>query len=123
MSVQYINRRYDEEIIDIVRSVLDNGSGKAESAYEHILIKLMQIRNTPIINFEFDQDRVDYHYNQWRKEDKETISLRDEHFFKCKKCCNVDVDIKYSISSDLLICKCKRCEYTWSEDTMDTVDE
>jgi len=66
MSTQYVNRINDEDIIDIVRSVLDNGSGKAETAFEHILIKLMQIRNTPITSFEFDQDQVDLHYNNWR---------------------------------------------------------
>ncbi len=66
MNTQYVNRINDEDIIDIVRSVLDNGSGKAETAFEHILIKLMQIRNTPITSFEFDQDQVDLHYNNWR---------------------------------------------------------
>lgn len=66
MSKNYVNRINDEEIIDIVRSVLDNGTGKAETANEHILIKLMQIRNTPITNFEFDQERVDFHYAQWK---------------------------------------------------------
>ena len=42
MSKNYINRANDEEIIDIVRSVMDNGTGVAETANEHILIKLMQ---------------------------------------------------------------------------------
>jgi len=65
MSVNHINRINDEEIIDIVRTVLDNGTGKAETAYEHILIKLMQIRLTPITTFEFDQERVDFHYDNW----------------------------------------------------------
>jgi len=52
MSTKYINRSNDEEIIDIVRSVMDNGTGKAETANEHILIKLMQIRGTPMTSFE-----------------------------------------------------------------------
>ncbi len=30
MSTHYVNRKNDEEIIDIVHSVLDNGTGKAE---------------------------------------------------------------------------------------------
>jgi len=68
MSINYINRDYDEEIIDIVRSVMDNGTGKAETANEHILIKLMQLRETPMISFEFDQKRVDFHYKQWKNE-------------------------------------------------------
>ncbi len=68
MSVNFVNRSNDEEIIDIVRSVLNNGTGKAETSNEHILIKLMQIRNTPIKNFEFNQDRVDKQYGLWREE-------------------------------------------------------
>ena len=66
MNKHYVNRANDEEIIDIARDVMDNGTGKAETANEHILIKLMQLRNTPINNFDFDQDRVDSFYNQWR---------------------------------------------------------
>ena len=66
MSTQYVNRNNDEEIIDIVRSVMDNGTGRAETSNEHILIKLMQLRGTPMTSFVFDQERVDFHYNQWR---------------------------------------------------------
>jgi hypothetical protein len=68
MNTKYIDRSSDEEIIDIVRSVMDNGTGKAETAHEHILIKLMQLRGTPMTSFEFDQDRVDFHYSQWTTE-------------------------------------------------------
>lgn len=69
MSTKYINRANDEEIIDIVKSVMDNGTGKAETAHEHVLIKLMQLRCTPMTSFTFDQERVDFHHQQW-KEDK-----------------------------------------------------
>jgi len=65
MSVYYVNREHDEEIIDIVRSVLDNGSGRAETFNENLLIKLMQLRNTPITNMWFDQTKVDQVYNEW----------------------------------------------------------
>lgn len=65
MSIDFVNRINDEDIIDIVRSVLDNGTGKAETFNEHILIKLMQIRNTPIQTFEFDQKKVDFYYKSW----------------------------------------------------------
>ena len=68
MSLNYINRSGDEEIIDIVRSVMNNGTGKAETTNEHILIKLMQLRGTPMTSFKFDQKRVDFHYNQWKDE-------------------------------------------------------
>jgi len=65
MSIYYINREHDEEIIDVVRSVLDNGVGKAETFNENLLIKLMQLRNTPITNMKFDQTKVDQVYNEW----------------------------------------------------------
>lgn len=70
MGLIYIDRSHDEEIIDIVRSVMDNGTGKAETAYEHILIKLLQLRGTPMTCFEFDQERVDFHFKQWKNLDK-----------------------------------------------------
>ncbi len=65
MSTNYVNRANDEEIIDIVRTVMDNGTGKAETPNEHILIKLMQLRNTPMESFEYSQERVDFHYKKW----------------------------------------------------------
>lgn len=68
MNLKYTDRSHDEEIIDIVRFVMDNGTGKAETAHEHILIKLLQLRGTPMTSFEFDQERVDFHYNQWENE-------------------------------------------------------
>ena len=42
MSINYVNRQNDEEIIDIMRAVMDNGTGGAETFNEHVLIKLMQ---------------------------------------------------------------------------------
>ena len=66
MSTNYIDRSNDEEIIDIVRSVMDNGTGTAETANEHILIKLMQLRNTPMTSFEFDQRKVNDCYDAWK---------------------------------------------------------
>ena len=68
MSVNYIDRKYDEEIIDIVRSVLDNGTGKAETVNENLLIKLMQLRGTPMTSFSFSQERVNFCFNHWKKE-------------------------------------------------------
>jgi len=35
------------------------------------LIKLMQLRGTPMTSFEFDQESVDFQYSQWVKESKE----------------------------------------------------
>jgi hypothetical protein len=70
MSLNYVNRGNDEEIIDIVRSVLNNGTGRAETFNECVLIKLMQIRNTPIKNMSFDQNLVDSKYDEWTGIDK-----------------------------------------------------
>lgn len=70
MSLSYINRSNDEEIIDILRSVLNNGTAKAETFNEHVLIKLMQIRGTPIENMSFDQERVNRLYLNWVNESK-----------------------------------------------------
>lgn len=70
MSTQHINRSNDEEIIDIFRSVLSNETRVAETVNEHILIKLMQLRNTPLQSFEFNQKRVDFCYEQWKNMNK-----------------------------------------------------
>jgi len=66
MSTVYVNRINDEDIIDMVRYLLNNGT--AETMNEHILIKLMQIRNTPIKNMKFDQERVDTSYETWKED-------------------------------------------------------
>ena len=68
MSINYVNRSHDEEIIGIVRSILNNGTGQAETFNEHLLIKLMQLRCTPITNLTFDQERVDSTYKTWKKD-------------------------------------------------------
>lgn len=75
MTRHYINRLNDEEIIDIMRSMLDNGTGRDETAYEHILIKLMQIRNTPIKTFKFNQEKVDKHYDQWAEDSRDETKV------------------------------------------------
>lgn len=68
MNTNFVNRNNDEEIINIVRTVMDNGTGKAETPYEHILIKLMQLRGTPMTSFDYTQERVDFHYKLWLEE-------------------------------------------------------
>ena len=73
MSINYVDRSNDEEIIDIVRSVMDNGTGKAETMNEHVLIKLMQLRRTPMTSFKYDQKQVDFFYNNWKKNKKGMI--------------------------------------------------
>ncbi len=67
MSINYVDRKYDEEIIDIVRFVMDNGTGIAETFNECVLIKLMQLRKTPITSFKFNQKRVDSSFETWKR--------------------------------------------------------
>jgi len=78
MSIRYVNRGNDEEIMDIVRCVLDNGSGHAETFNEKVLIKLMQIRNTPIKNMEFDQEQVDTAHKMWLEDSKTPNPIESE---------------------------------------------
>ncbi len=60
-----INRENDDDIIYLVKTDLDNRTGTAETFNEHILIKLMQLRDTPIENFTFEQKKVDKAYDLW----------------------------------------------------------
>lgn len=72
LNTNQIDRTNDDAIINIVRSVMDNGTGKAETPNEHILIKLMQLRGTPMDSFDFDQGRADFHYSKWLTEKPES---------------------------------------------------
>ena len=56
---------------------MDNGTGKAETFNERVLIKLMQIRNTPLENFEFDQELVDKQYNMWMEDSMNSKPFKD----------------------------------------------
>ncbi len=88
MSTEHIDRSHDEEIIDIVRSMMDSGTRKAETANEHILIKLIQLRGTPMTSFEFNQEKVDFHYENWR-DAKKTCKVHELYYektLKCRKC-------------------------------------
>jgi hypothetical protein len=48
MSTNSINRTNDEEIIDIMNSILSNGNMQVETINEAVLVKLMELRGTPI---------------------------------------------------------------------------
>jgi len=51
MIVDYIDRSSDEEIINLVRSIMDNGSFVVETFNESILASLMAKRGTPFISY------------------------------------------------------------------------
>ena len=48
MSENYIDRSNDEEIIDIINSILSNAEFTVETVNESILVELMKKRGTPI---------------------------------------------------------------------------
>ena len=65
MSKNYINRENDEEIIDIMNSILSNGKMQVEPSNEAVLVKLMELRGTPI---EYDKSfrNIDEDYERWK---------------------------------------------------------
>ena len=67
MSINYIDRKNDEEIIDIVRAILSNASFKVETINEAILVKLMELRGTPISYDETLRD-IDKDFERWKNE-------------------------------------------------------
>ena len=50
MSTNFVDRKNDEEIIDLINSILSNGKMQVETINEAVLVKLKEIRNTPIKN-------------------------------------------------------------------------
>lgn len=65
MSINYVNRSNDEEIIDIVRSILSSGNMQVETINESVLIKLMELRGTPIKYGKSFRD-IDKDYELWK---------------------------------------------------------
>ena len=67
MNINYIDRKNDEEIIAIVRAILSNASFKVETINEAILVKLMELRGTPISYDETLRD-IDKDFERWQNE-------------------------------------------------------
>ncbi|MFO0204378.1 MAG: hypothetical protein ACK528_14765 [Alphaproteobacteria bacterium] len=65
MSTNYINRENDEEIIDIMNSILSNGKMQIETINEAVLVKLMELRGTPIKYDKSFRD-IDEDYERWK---------------------------------------------------------
>lgn len=61
---KYINRSNDEEIINIIKEILDNGNFKVETFNESILVKLLEIRGTPLNQYEKLRD-IDRDFKHW----------------------------------------------------------
>ncbi len=67
MSKNFIDRKHDEEIIDIVNSILSNATFEVETINEAILVKLMELRGTPIKYDKLSRD-IDKDFERWKNE-------------------------------------------------------
>ena len=65
MRTNYINRENDEEIIDIMNSILSNGKMQVETINEAVLVKLMELRGTPI-KYDKSFRNIDEDYERWK---------------------------------------------------------
>ena len=65
MSKEYVNRENDEEIIDIIRTILSRGSWEVETIYESILAALMEKRGTPISGYSSCRD-IKEDFESWK---------------------------------------------------------
>ena len=67
MSKSFVNRKRDEEIIDIMNSILSNAVFNVETVSESILCKLMELRGTPI---KYDKTLRDINkdFKEWQNE-------------------------------------------------------
>ena len=64
MSINFVDRKNDEEIIDLINSILSNGNMQVETSNEAVLVKLMEIRNTPI-KYDKSFRNIDEDFNRW----------------------------------------------------------
>lgn len=69
MSLYHINRSNDEEIIDIMRNILSEGDMKVETINEAVLVKLMELRGTPI-KYTHSLREIDKDYERWLEQSK-----------------------------------------------------
>ena len=65
MSINYIDRSNDEEIIDIMNSILSEGKMRVETINEAVLVKLMELRGTPI-KYDKTYRDIDEDYERWK---------------------------------------------------------
>ena len=67
MSTNFVDRKHDEEIIDIVNSILSNATFEVETINEAVLVKLMELRGTPIKYGKSFRD-IDKDFERWKNE-------------------------------------------------------
>ena len=68
MSIKAVDRSRDEEIIGIIRSILSQGTMNVETINESLLVKLMELRGTPIQNIDKIYRDIESDYQQWLSE-------------------------------------------------------
>lgn len=67
MSIDFIDRSNDEEIIDIVRSIMSQGTMVVETFNEGVLAALMEKRGTPLMGYDSRRD-IKADFEQWKNE-------------------------------------------------------
>ena len=67
MSTKFVDRKHDEEIIDIVNSILSNAHFEVETINEAVLVKLMELRGTPI-KYDRTLRDIDEDFECWQNE-------------------------------------------------------
>lgn len=67
MSTKFVDRKHDEEIIDIVNSILSNAHFEVETINEAVLVKLMELRGTPI-KYDKTLRDIDKDFERWQNE-------------------------------------------------------
>jgi len=65
MSENFIDRSNDEEIIDIVRSIMSQGTMVIETVNESVLAALMEKRGTPLLDYETNRD-INKDFEWWK---------------------------------------------------------
>lgn len=66
MSINYVDRRNDEEIIDIMRSILSQGTMEVETFNEAVLVKLMDLRGTPVLGYDSVRN-IEQDFLHWKE--------------------------------------------------------
>ena len=66
MSKEFIDRHNDEEIIDIMHSIMSQGTMVIETFNEAVLAALMEKRGTPLLRYETHRD-IEADFKMWQK--------------------------------------------------------
>ena len=64
MATKFIDRKHDEEIIDLMNKILSHAKFDVETINEDILCKLMELRGTPI-KYDKTYRDIDEDYERW----------------------------------------------------------